>query len=157
MSFKQWRLLYRGGHIPPQVKVCSIPQLACLTYYLSWCPYSSHLHTVDGESQAYSWPVMGDFNPCFETTKRNCLYVKVLYKTYISNWSNYTSVSNCWYIKYTCLYIVLVARIPVFISDETASNEFSEERPPLFCTTHLLNVELSPNGASRMRDTSDRL
>jgi hypothetical protein len=50
---------------------------------------------------------------------------------------------------------VYVARISVFISAETASSEFSEERPPLFCTTHLLNVELSPNGASRMR-TTDR-
>jgi hypothetical protein len=51
-------------------------------------------------------------------------------------------------------YIVPVARIPVLISAETASHEFNEERPPLFCTTHLLNVELSPNGASRMRDTA---
>jgi hypothetical protein len=54
-------------------------------------------------------------------------------------------------------YIVPVNRTPVFISAETASPEFSEERPPLFCTTYLLGVELSPNDASRMRDTKDLL
>jgi hypothetical protein len=48
---------------------------------------------------------------------------------------------------------VPVALVSVFISAETAKLEFSEERPPLFCTTHLLDIELPPNGTSRVRDT----
>jgi hypothetical protein len=53
-------------------------------------------------------------------------------------------------------YIVPVARIPVFISVETATLEFSEERP--HCSAPLICKMLLPNGAavgaSRLRDTA---
>jgi hypothetical protein len=66
-------------------------------------------------------------------------------------------IFHCWYIIILSAYSAAV-RIPVFTSAETASPEFIEERLPLFCTFHLLDVELSPNGARAVGATlNDRL
>ena len=66
-------------------------------------------------------------------------------------------IFHCWYIIILPAYSAAV-RIPVFTSAETASPEFIEERLPLFCTFHLLDVELSPNGARAVGATlNDRL
>jgi hypothetical protein len=92
--------------------------------------------TVVGDA---STVVVGEVgNSCYETIKRNCLCRSIV-RVRLA-----TSVQQL-LIHQLLAYIVPVARIPVFISAETASPEFSEERSPLFCTTHLLTVELSPN------------